>query len=65
MNIGHPDYEAPISMPWRLERDLAPALVYHNLAHTRDDVVPAVEYLTSLAGWTVNPYNCAYRRLLS
>ena len=49
--MGHPDYEGANQYALgRLEQDLAPALVYHNLAHTRDDVVPAAEYLTSLAG---------------
>jgi uncharacterized protein len=29
---------------------LAPHFIYHNIAHTRDDVVPAVERLAQLAG---------------
>ena len=36
----------------RLERDLAPTLYYHNLAHTRDDVLPAAIRL--LAGEGAN-----------
>ena len=36
----------------RLERDLSPALTYHCLAHTRDDVVPAAERLATLEGVT-------------
>ena len=36
----------------RLERDLSPALTYHCLAHTRDDVVPAAERLAALEGVT-------------
>lgn len=32
----------------RLERDLDPRLCYHNLIHTRDDVLPAVERLAAL-----------------
>jgi uncharacterized protein len=32
----------------RLERELAPTLTYHSVAHTRDDVVPAVERLALL-----------------
>jgi uncharacterized protein len=32
----------------RLEHDIAPALVYHSIVHTRDDVVPAVERLAAL-----------------
>lgn len=34
----------------RLARELAPALCYHSLAHTRDDVVPAAERLAALGG---------------
>ena len=34
----------------RLERELPPACVYHSLAHTRVEVVPAVERLASLEG---------------
>jgi uncharacterized protein len=33
-----------------LERELSPAYVYHSLAHTRDDVVPAAEWLAGLEG---------------
>ncbi len=36
----------------RLERELAPALTYHCLGHTRDDVGPAVERLSHLEGVT-------------
>jgi len=36
----------------RLERDLSPALTYHCLAHTRDDVLPAAERLAALEGVT-------------
>ncbi len=32
----------------RLERELSPGLTYHNLGHTRDEVVPAVEKLAAL-----------------
>ena len=32
----------------RLERELPPTLIYHSLAHTRDDVVPAAERLAAL-----------------
>ena len=47
--MGHPDYEGANQYALRrLEQDLAPALVYHNLAHTHDDVVPAAEHLASL-----------------
>jgi uncharacterized protein len=34
----------------RLERELSPNLLYHGIAHTRDDVVPAVERLAGMEG---------------
>src|SRR3954471_23487260 len=34
----------------RLERELPPALTYHSLAHTRDDVAPATLRLAAIAG---------------
>jgi uncharacterized protein len=34
----------------RLERELSPAYIYHSLAHTRDEVVPVVEWLAGLEG---------------
>jgi uncharacterized protein len=34
----------------RLTRDLSPSLHYHNLAHTRDEVIPAAERLARLEG---------------
>lgn len=34
----------------RMARELSPLLVYHSLAHTRDDVVPAAERLAALEG---------------
>ena len=34
----------------RLEHELSPALLYHGIAHTRDEVVPAVERLAGLEG---------------
>jgi uncharacterized protein len=34
----------------RLERELSPALCYHSLSHTRDDVVVAVERLAKAGG---------------
>ncbi len=34
----------------RLERELSPRLIYHSLAHTHDDVVPAAECLAYLEG---------------
>ena len=34
----------------RLERELSPALTYHSISHTRDEVVPAAERLAALEG---------------
>ena len=34
----------------RLEHELSPALLYHGIAHTRDEVVPAVERLAAMEG---------------
>jgi uncharacterized protein len=34
----------------RLEQELSPTLVYHGIAHTRDEVVPAVEALAGMEG---------------
>jgi uncharacterized protein len=34
----------------RLEQELAPHFVYHGIAHTRDEVVPAVEALAHMEG---------------
>jgi uncharacterized protein len=34
----------------RLERELPPALTYHSLAHTRDDVAPATLRLAAITG---------------
>lgn len=39
----------------RLERELAATLVYHSLAHTRDEVVPAAEWLAALEGVAGEP----------
>ena len=36
----------------RLERELAPTLIYHSLAHTRDEVAPAAEQLAAMEGVT-------------
>jgi uncharacterized protein len=49
--MGEPDFEqARRYALQRLEHELSPALCYHSLAHTRDDVVPAVERLAALEG---------------
>jgi uncharacterized protein len=34
----------------RLEQELSPNLLYHGIAHTRDDVVPAAELLAKMEG---------------
>ena len=34
----------------RLERELSPNLLYHGIAHTRDDVVLAVKLLANMEG---------------
>ena len=34
----------------RLAHELSPALYYHSIAHTRDDVVPAAERLAVMEG---------------
>ena len=44
-----PDYEAArCYVLERLERELPPNLYYHCLAHTRDEVIPAVEQLSAM-----------------
>ncbi len=49
--MPQPDYQhAREYALGRLERELAPKLVYHCLAHTRDDVLPAVERLAERSG---------------
>ncbi len=46
-----PDFDrARIYALERLERELAPNLFYHSLAHTRDEVVPAAQRLAALEG---------------
>lgn len=47
--MSEPDFEqARRYALHRLEHELPPALRYHSLAHTRDDVVPATEQLALL-----------------
>jgi len=51
MRMTLPDYEgAKAYALGRLERELAAALTYHSLAHTRDEVLPAAEALAADAG---------------
>lgn len=50
--MGEPDFErARRYALLRLERDLDPALSYHSIVHTRDEVVPAAERLAALEGF--------------
>jgi predicted metal-dependent HD superfamily phosphohydrolase len=49
--MNHPDFDCAREYALkRLERELAPSLVYHSLAHTRDEVAPAVQRLAALEG---------------
>lgn len=49
--MGRPDFAAAQQYALeRLERELDPRLCYHNLAHTRDDVLPAAERLAAIEG---------------
>ena len=47
--MSQPDFAGAIEHALRrLERELAPELIYHSAYHTRDDVLPAVERLAAL-----------------
>jgi uncharacterized protein len=49
--MDQPDFERARQYALeRLERELPHMLIYHSLAHTRDDVVPAAERLAALEG---------------
>lgn len=49
--MGEPDFEQARRYALaRLERELDPALCYHSIAHTRDEVVPAAERLAAMEG---------------
>jgi uncharacterized protein len=49
--MTHPQYQAAIGHALeRLGKELPPALLYHNYAHTAEDVLPAAERLASLSG---------------
>jgi uncharacterized protein len=53
MLMSQPDYErARAYVLARLASDLDPALCYHSLAHTRDDVAQAIERLAPMEGVT-------------
>lgn len=46
MPVPEPDYDAAIDYALvRLRRELSPSLTYHNLWHTREDVMPAAQRL--------------------
>jgi uncharacterized protein len=48
--MGDPDFDGAAAYVFgRLERELSPALTYHSIAHTRDEVLPAVETLMGLS----------------
>lgn len=50
--MGEPDFEQARRYALaRLERELDPALCYHSVAHTRDEVVPAAERLAAMEGF--------------
>jgi uncharacterized protein len=54
--MDHPDFEEARGYALeRLERELAPSLVYHSLAHTRDEVAPAALRLATLEGVVGEP----------
>ena len=47
--MSQPDFAGAIQHALRrLERELAPDLIYHSVRHTRDDVLPAAERLAAL-----------------
>jgi uncharacterized protein len=49
--MNQPDFEGARDYALeRLERELAPSLFYHSLAHTRDEVAPAAQRLAALEG---------------
>ncbi len=46
--MDEPDFEGAKTYALeRLERELSPQLCYHTLAHTQDEVVPAVEWIAA------------------
>src|SRR6266545_8069079 len=50
LTIGEPDEQRARAYAYSSLRKLPAALTYHSLAHTCDDVVPAVERLAALLG---------------
>jgi uncharacterized protein len=54
--VSRPDFERARQYALgRLERELAPTLAYHSLAHTRKEVVPAAERLAAMEGVAGEP----------
>jgi uncharacterized protein len=54
--MNHLDFEGAREYALkRLERELAPSLAYHSLAHTRDEVAPAAQRLATLEGVEGDP----------
>lgn len=51
MDFHRPDYEGAYRFALeQLERELPPSLYYHNLYHTREDILPAAERLAYYEG---------------
>jgi uncharacterized protein len=49
--LDHPDFDQAMRyVLTRLEQELPPQRVYHNIAHTRDEVAPAAERLAIMEG---------------
>ena len=55
--MKQPDFEGARSYVLdHLERELSPKLVYHSISHTRDNVVPASQYLAKMEGLDGDAY---------
>jgi uncharacterized protein len=55
-SMKHPDFDRAQEYALRrLHTELPPKLYYHGVHHTRDDVLPAVERLATMAGVTGEP----------
>jgi uncharacterized protein len=51
--MRQPDFEAARQYALnRLQRELAPSVTYHSLAHTRDEVAPAADHFAVMEGVT-------------
>jgi uncharacterized protein len=54
--VEQPDMQSAIAYALnRLDRELSPLYVYHSPAHTRNEVLPAVEYLSEREGVSGEP----------